>query len=185
MSRPLAVALTGGIAAGKSEALKAFARHGAAIASADAIVHDLLAYDAEVRDAIRARWGDDVVGDRARIGEIAFDDRRELEWLEGLLHPRVRFAQRAWLESVGEPLAVVEVPLLYETGGESRFDAVVVITAPPEVRAARRGAFAERESRLIPDEEKLRRADYAYVNDGTLEDLDRFVAEVVEKLTVS
>ena len=185
MSRPRAVALTGGIAAGKSEALKAFARHGAATASADAIVHDLLAHDTEVRDAIRARWGDDAVGDRARIGEIVFDDRRELEWLEQLLHPRVRLAQQAWLEGVGEPIAVVEIPLLYETGGESRFDAVVVITAPPEVRAARRGAFAERESRLISDEEKLRRADYAYVNDGTLEDLDRFVAEVVERLTAS
>ena len=185
MSRPRAVALTGGIAAGKSEALKAFARHGAATASADAIVHDLLAHDTEVRDAIRARWGDDVVGDRARIGEIVFDDRRELEWLEQLLHPRVRLAQQAWLEGVGEPIAVVEIPLLYETGGESRFDAVVVITAPPEVRAARRGAFAERESRLISDDEKLRRADYAYVNDGTLEDLDRFVAEVVERLTAS
>ena len=75
--------------------------------------------------------------------------------------------------------------MLYETGGESRFDAVVVITAPPEVRAARRGAFAERESRLIPDEEKLRRADFGYVNDGTLEDLDRFVAGVVEQLAAS
>jgi dephospho-CoA kinase len=185
VSRPRAVALTGSIAAGKSEALKAFARHGAATASADAIVHDLLADDAEVREAIRARWGDDAVGDRARIGEIVFDDRAELEWLEQLLHPRVRLAQQAWLEGVGEPIAVVEIPLLYETGGEGRFDAVVVITAPPEVRAARRGAFAERESRLISDDEKLRRADYAYVNDGTLEDLDRFVAEVVEELTAS
>jgi dephospho-CoA kinase len=185
VSRPRAVALTGGIAAGKSEALKAFARHGAATASADAIVHDLLASDVEVRDAIRARWGDDVAGDRGRIGEIVFDDRRELEWLEQLLHPRVRLAQQSWLEGVGEPIAVVEIPLLYETGGESRFDAVVVITAPPEVRAARRGAFAERESRLISDDEKLRRADYAYVNDGTLEDLDRFVAEVVERLTAA
>jgi dephospho-CoA kinase len=186
VQRPRAVALTGGIAAGKSEALKAFARHGAATASADAIVHELLAHDAEVRESIRARWGDDAVGDRARIGEIVFEDRAELEWLEQLLHPRVRLAQQAWLAGVGDAaIAVVEVPLLYETGGESRFDAVVVITAPPEVRAARRGAFTERESRLIPDEEKLRRADFAYVNDGTLEDLDRFVAGVVEKLAAS
>ncbi len=185
MQRPRAVALTGGIAAGKSEALKAFARHGAATASADAIVHELLAHDPEVRESIRARWGDDAVGDRNRIGEIVFDDRGELEWLEHLLHPRVRLAQQKWLEGVTDEIAVVEIPLLYETGGESRFDAVVVITAPPEVRAARRGAFTERESRLIPDEEKLRRADFAYVNDGTLEDLDRFVAGVVEKLAAS
>jgi dephospho-CoA kinase len=185
VQRPRAVALTGGIAAGKSEALKAFARHGAATASADEMVHELLAHDPEVRESIRERWGDDAVGDRARIGEIVFDDRDELEWLERLLHPRVGAAQRAWLEGVGEPIAVVEIPLLYETGGESRFDAVVVITAPPEVRAARRGAFAERESRLIPDEEKLRRADFGYVNDGTLEDLDRFVSGVVERLADS
>jgi dephospho-CoA kinase len=185
VQRPRAVALTGGIAAGKSEALKAFARHGAATASADAIVHELLAHDPEVREAIGARWGEDVVGDRARIGEIVFEDRTELEWLEQLLHPRVRVAQQAWLEGVREPIAVVEIPLLYETGGESRFDSVVVITASPEVRTARRGAFAERESRLIPDAEKARRADFAYVNDGTLEELDRFVADVVERLTAS
>jgi dephospho-CoA kinase len=185
VQRPRAVALTGGIAAGKSEALKAFARHGAATASADAIVHELLANDPEVREAIRARWGDDAVGDRERIGEIVFENREELDWLEQLLHPRVAQARQAWLEGVDAELAVMEIPLLYETGGESRVDAVVVITAPPEVRAARRGDFAERESRLIPDEEKLERADFAYVNDGTLEDLDRFVAGVVERLTAS
>ncbi len=185
MQRPRAVALTGGIAAGKSEALKAFARHGAATASADAIVHELLAHDSNVRESIRIRWGDDAVGDRKRIGEIVFADRDELEWLEQLLHPGVAAARQAWLESVDAELAVMEIPLLYETGGESRVDAVVVITAPLEVRAARRGDFAERESRLIPDEEKLRRADFAYVNDGTLEDLDRFVAGVVEQLTAT
>jgi len=86
---------------------------------------------------------------------------------------------------VTAPLAVVEVPLLYETGGESRFDAVVVITAPADVRLARRPACDERESRLLPDEEKVRRADFAYVNDGTLEALDAFVAGVVESLTSS
>jgi len=183
--RPLAVALTGGIAAGKSEALAAFARHGAATVSADAIVHRLLAEDSEVREAIRGRWGDDAVGDRKRIGAIVFADPAELEWLERLLHPRVRREQRAWLERVTEPVAVVEIPLLYETGGESRFDAVVVITAPQSVREARRGGLAARESRLLPDEEKVRRADFSYVNDGSLEELDRFVADVVERLTSS
>ena len=180
--RPLAVAITGGIAAGKSEALAAFARHGAATLSADAIVHDLLANDAEVRAAIGERWGDDAVGDRARIGEIVFRDRGELDWLEQLLHPKTRAAADAWLASVDAPLAAVEVPLLYETGGEGRFDAVVVVTAPHEVRAARRAGLADRETRLLPDEEKARRADYAFVNDGSLEELDVFVGEVVEAL---
>jgi dephospho-CoA kinase len=183
--RPLAVALTGGIAAGKSEALAAFARHGAATVSADALVHDLLAHDEEVRDAIRARWGDEAVGNRARIGEIVFADRDELDWLERLLHPRVVRDQQRWLERVEEPVAVVEVPLLYETGGDARFDAVVVITAPDDVRARRRDGIAAREARLLPDGEKVSRADFSYVNDGTLEELDAFVAGVVERLASS
>jgi dephospho-CoA kinase len=77
---------------------------------------------------------------------------------------------------------VAEIPLLYEAGGETRFDKVVVVTAPEHVREARRGVVDDRESRLIPDEEKLRRADFAFVNDGSLEELDAFVAGVVEEL---
>jgi dephospho-CoA kinase len=183
--RPLAVAITGGIAAGKSEALAAFARHGAATLSADDLVHDLLADDEEVRDAIRARWGEDAVGDRGRIGEIVFRDPSELEWLERLLHPKTRTAADVWLATVEQPIAVIEIPLLYETGGDSRFDAVVVITAPPDVRGERRDGFAQRESRLIPDAEKVKSADYAFVNDGSLDDLDSFVAGVVERLSSS
>jgi dephospho-CoA kinase len=183
--RPVAVALTGGIAAGKSEALAAFARHGAATASSDEMVHRLLAENEQVRSAVRERWGEDAVGDRARIGEIVFRDRAELAWLEQLLHPYVREAADAWRETVDRPLAVVEIPLLYETGGEGRFDKVVVITAPPELRARRRGDVSDREVRLIPDEEKVRRADFAYVNDGTLEELDAFVHGVVETLSSS
>jgi dephospho-CoA kinase len=77
---------------------------------------------------------------------------------------------------------VIEVPLLYETGGEQRFDVVVVITAPPEVRAKRRPVADERERRLLPDGEKMRLGDYAYVNDGTLAELDAFVAGVMAEL---
>ena len=140
-------------------------------------------------EELRARWGDAVFSDgevdRAAVGRIVFADRDELAWLEGELHPRVRRAYAAWIAEVrAEPdppaLVVVEIPLLYETGGEERFDKVVVITASEPVRAARRDAFADRESRLIPDEEKVRRADFAYLNDGTLTELDAFVAHVVE-----
>jgi dephospho-CoA kinase len=183
--RPVSVAITGGIAAGKSEALAAFARHGAAVASSDEVVHRLQSEDEDVREAIRARWGDDAVGNRARVGEIVFADRAELEWLEQLLHPKTRDVVDAWLAEQTAAVAVVEIPLLYETGGESRFDKVVVVTAPADIRRARRGEFADRETRLIPDEEKLRRADYAYVNDGSLEALDAFVAGVVEELASS
>jgi dephospho-CoA kinase len=183
--RPIRVAITGGIAAGKSEALAAFARHGAATASSDAVVHELLAHDDDVRAAIRARWGDNAVGNRARIGDIVFHDRDELTWLEQLLHPKTRAKIDDWLAHVDAPLAVVEVPLLYETGAEARFDTVVVITAPRTTREGRRGAPGQREERLLPDEEKLQRADFSYVNDGSLEALDAFVAGVVENLLSS
>lgn len=185
MPRPVTVALTGGIAAGKSEALAAFARHGAATASSDAFVHRLLAEDDDVRQAIRGRWGDAAVGDRGRIAKIVFDDRAELDWLEQLLHPKTRELSQEWLGSTGAPIEVVEIPLLFETGGQSRFDKVVVITAPRDVRESRRTGFADREARLIPDEQKIARADFAYVNDGTLAELDAFVAGVVESLSSS
>jgi dephospho-CoA kinase len=177
----VAVAVTGGIGAGKSEALRAFARHGAAVVSSDEIVHELLRSDEEVKTAIRERWGE-------RVAQIAFADRRELDWLERLLHPRVVAGYLRWREGLAaQPnpptVCVTEVPLLYEVGGEERFDAVVVITASPEVRVSRQiGPMEDRELRLIPDEEKLRRADFAYVNEGSLEDLDAFVAGVIGKL---
>jgi dephospho-CoA kinase len=191
--RPLAVAITGGIAAGKSEALAAFARHGAVVASSDEIVHRVYREDGELKAALRARWGDAVFDpdgevDRAAVGRIVFADRVELDWLERQIHPRVVRTHEAWLEELrrqDEPpaLAVVEVPLLYETGGEDRFDKVVVVTAPPAVRELRRGGLAEREARLVPEEEKLDRADFAFVNDGTLAALDAFVAGVLERLS--
>jgi dephospho-CoA kinase len=194
--RPLAVALTGGIAAGKSEALRAFARHGAAVESSDAVVHRLYREDDGLRAAVRSRWGErafsDGEVDRAEIARIVFADRAELDWLEAELHPRVRAAVDAWLRGLrSQPdppaVAVVEIPLLYETGGETRFDRVVVVTAPVELRARRRGGFGfrEREARLVPDEEKLRRADFAYVNDGSLEQLDAFAASVLAELAAA
>jgi dephospho-CoA kinase len=186
VQRPLAVALTGGIAAGKSEALRAFARHGAAVISTDDVVHRLYREDEGLQAALRARWGERVFRegevDRKEVGRIVFSDRAELAWLESELHPRVRAATDEWLAEQTDDIAVAEIPLLYETGGEARFDHVVVVTAPPEVRQARRGALSEREDRLVPEEEKLRRADFTYVNDGSLEELDAFVAGVLEEI---
>ena len=180
MPRPRAVAVTGGIGAGKSEALRAFARHGAATISSDEIVHELIAHDADVRAALTERFG---TTDRGQIGEIVFADRAELDWLERLLHPRVLERYRDWYEQQEAALAVAEIPLLYETGAESRFDAVVVVTAPEELRRTRsRVPVGGRSERLIPDEDKVRRADFAYVNDGTPEELDAWVAGVVRSL---
>jgi dephospho-CoA kinase len=141
-----------------------------------------------VRQALVDRWGDGVLAggevDRRRVGEIVFADRGELLWLESILHPRVVAEHARWRDEQTAPLAVVEVPLLYETGGEARFDAVVVITAPEELRSARSAVedVAERQGRLLSDDEKAGKADFVYVNDGSLEDLDVFVRGVVQRL---
>jgi dephospho-CoA kinase len=189
VQRPLAVALTGGIAAGKSEALRAFAQHGAAVISSDEVVHRLYREDEGLQAALRERWGERVFRDgevdRSEIGRLVFSDRAELAWLETELHPRVRAAVDAWLAAQTADVAVAEIPLLFETGGEERFDRVVVVTAPPEVREVRRGAHAEREGRLVPEEAKVRQADFSYVNDGSLEQLGAFVAGVLEELRLS
>ncbi len=185
--------MTGGIGAGKSEALRAFGRHGAATLSSDDIVHRLLREDRTVYRVIVERLGEAVLDeagqiDRTAVGRIVFSDPEALRWLEELLHPLVVAEYLAWRESLGRlehppALCVTEVPLLYEVGGEDRFDYVVVITAPDAVRASRsRVPPTDREGRLIPDEEKARRADATYVNHGTRADLEAFVAGLVRKL---
>jgi dephospho-CoA kinase len=126
--------------------------------------------------------------DRARVAERVFGDREALAWLEGLLHPKVSAEYLRWQEQLAElanppEVSVTEVPLLYEVGGESRFDKVVVITAPEKLREARaRVPLAGRSNRLLPDREKVKRADYVYVNTSGLEDLDAWVAGVMEEL---
>jgi len=196
VSRPVAVAITGGIGAGKSEALQAFARHGAATVSSDEIVHHLLLRP-DVRDAVIARMGNGVVNpdsgeiDRGALATVVFNDRDALEWLEQLLHPLVSVEYLRWRDQLaGLPdapaVCVTEVPLLYESGGESRFDKVVVITAPRKLRQARSiVATDEREARLIDDREKVKRADFAYTNTGSFEELDAFVGSVMHDLTTA
>jgi len=192
--RPVAVAITGSIGAGKSEALRAFARHGAAVVSSDEIVHHLLHEDEDVKRALVERFGADALGadgrpDRGRIGRLVFGDDEALAFLEGLLHPLVAREYLTWREQLAQlpdppRVCVTEVPLLYEVGGESRFDKVVVITAPAKLRDARRTVPRDdRDARLSSDEEKAKRADFVYVNTGSLEDLDAWVVGVLAELT--
>ncbi len=193
MSSPVAVAITGGIGAGKSEALAAFARHGAATVSSDEIVHHLLLRD-DVKSALVARLGHGVVApdgeiDRGALGTIVFNDRDALQWLESLLHPLVSAEYLQWRADVAAlpnapKVTVTEVPLLYETGGQERFDKVVMITAPTKLRRARSEVATEdREGRFLPEADKVKLADYTYKNIGSIEDLDAFVALVMAELT--
>jgi dephospho-CoA kinase len=192
--RPIAVAITGGIGAGKSTALATFRRHGAATVSSDEIVHHLLATDSDVKQALVERLGEEILGedgapDRERIAFRVFKDSEALDFLEQLLHPLVSREYLQWREQLAvlenpPAVCVTEVPLLYEVGAETRFDKVVVITAPSKLREARRGGRKdERESRLLPDKEKAKRADFVYVNTGTPAELDAWVAGVMATLS--
>jgi dephospho-CoA kinase len=192
----LFVGLTGGIGSGKSEALAACGRLGAATLSTDRVVHELLSTDA-LRGALEDRWGADVVSDgtvdRDAVARIVFERPEELAWLEGMLFPRVGERMAAWraeLEQAGDApeIGVVEVPLLFEAGVEAAFDATVAVVTEEQLReerASSRGheAVAGRQGRQLSQEEKAARADYVVRNDGTLDDLEAAIAQVLAELT--
>jgi dephospho-CoA kinase len=190
---PLTIGLTGGIAAGKSEALAAFGRLGAATLSSDAVVHDLLEGE-PLRSEMVARWGPEVAPDgaptdRGRIGGVVFADPAELTWLESRIHPAVAVETAAWIAVLptDTKVAVIEVPLLFEGGRESVFDTTVSIVAAEGVRrerAASRGhALVDaREARQLTQEEKAERADHVVVNDGSVADLEAALSALLAKL---
>jgi dephospho-CoA kinase len=192
LARPLTIGLTGGIAAGKSEALAAFERLGAETISSDAVVHELLETEPLLPRLVE-RWGEDVAPngrvDRNRIGSIVFADTDELKWLEGQIHPLVGERIGAWLASLpgDATVAVVEVPLLFESGMEDVFDTTLAVIASDEVRRARaadRGhaLVDEREARQLAQAEKASRAGHVIQNDGSVDDLERELSALVEKL---
>lgn len=189
------VGLTGGMGAGKSTALAALRRLGAATLSTDEVVHELYRTD-EVRDLVVDRWGADVapggVVDRAKVAEHAFAAPEERQWLEQQLWPRVGqrvidFRAEAEAADPPPPAAVVETPLLFEAGMDAAYDATIAVIAPEALRRARaeaRGhaAVDERTSRQLSQEEKAARATYAVINDGTVEELERKLSDVLAKL---
>jgi dephospho-CoA kinase len=189
---PLKIGLTGGIAAGKSEALKAFARLGAATLSSDVVVHELLEGEA-LRERLAERWGPEVIADggidRAKIGEIVFADPEQLSWLEEQIHPLVQERTASWLFSLpaDTEFAVVEVPLLFEAGSDKVFDTTVAVVSGDEVRRERAAARGhalvdEREARQLTQVEKAERAEHVVENDGSVEDLQRALSALLEKL---
>jgi dephospho-CoA kinase len=188
------VGLTGGLGAGKSEALRLLGELGAATLSTDAVVHELLATD-ELRDEVGARLGPEVVRDgaldRPAIAEAVFGDDEARAWLEGVLWPRVGERVAAWRERVGDDrVAVVEVPLLFESGMESVFDRTIAVVADEEVRERRATArghasVAERAGRQLTQAEKAEKADFTVRNDGSLTDLREALSQVLGKLEVT
>src|SRR5919197_1796874 len=179
------VGLTGGMGAGKSEALAALERLGAATLSTDAVVHELLESD-EVRDELVARFGDQVAPggriDRSAVATLVFEQPDERNWLEGVLWPRVGERVNSWRSqmSASEPpprALVVEVPLLFEAGMDGVFDHTIAVVADEGVRSDRAAArghagLESRTARQLSQEEKAERAEYVVENDGDLRDLE-------------
>jgi dephospho-CoA kinase len=188
------VGLTGGLGAGKSEALRLLGELGAATLSTDAVVHDLLATD-ELRDQVAARLGPEVVRDgaldRAAIAARVFGDDEARAWLEGALWPMVGERVAAWRGEVGDDrVAVVEVPLLFESGMEEVFDRTIAVVADEAVRERRAAArghalTAERAGRQLTQAKKAERADFTVRNDGSLSELRESLSQVLGKLDVS
>ena len=165
------------MAAGKSEALAAFGRLGAATISSDAIVHDLLDREPLLGRLIE-RWGEDIssggVVDRVAVGSRVFNDPDELAWLERQVHPLVQGEIGTWVSSLDPEteFAVIEVPLLFEGEMADRFDLTVAITAREETRRERARSRGQvgiegREGRQLTQSEKAGRADRVIENDGT------------------
>jgi dephospho-CoA kinase len=181
----LKVAVTGGIATGKSVVLAELAACGAPIVDADLLVHEALRAGTPAAAAIRARFGDAVIAtggdvDRARLGAIVFQDGQARRDLEGILHPAVYREIEAWMRAqadAGALVAVAEIPLLFETGYEGDFDCVVVTACDEDEqvrRAVGRAGASEADARRRiaaqwPLAEKVRRADFVIRTEGTLE----------------
>ena len=189
------IGLTGGLGAGKSEALRALAELGAATISTDAVVHELLQTD-ELRDVVVERLGTGVLRggalDRSLIAERVFGDDEARAWLEGVLWPRVGARVADWRASLDDAAphpraAVVEVPLLFESGMESVFDRTIAVVADEAVRAERAGArghasVAGRTGRQLSQQEKSQRADFTVRNDGTIDELKQSLSRVLDKI---
>ena len=192
------VGLTGGLGAGKSTALAALERLGAATLSTDAVVHELYE-ETEVRDAVVARWGEKVAPagavDRSAVATAAFAGPEERAWLEQLIWPRVAqrvaaFREDALSRSPAPRAAVVETPLLFEAGMEGAYDATIAVIADEDVRrerAALRGheAVDERAARQLSQQDKASRADFVIRNSGTVGELEEALSGVLEKLNQS
>ncbi len=188
--RMVILGLTGSIAMGKTTAAACFRRLGVPVHDADAAVHAMMSAGGEAVAEVIAAFPEVAAGaaiDRKKLGAIVFQEAAALARLERMLHPKVRARERRFLEISarhGEPVVVLDIPLLFETGGEARCDAVITVSAPARIQAARflsrpgmaNGRLADILSRQLPDREKRRRADFVVQTGlGRLESLRAIV----------
>jgi dephospho-CoA kinase len=199
----LKVGLTGGIASGKSVVAEMFAGLGVQVIQADAISHRLMQPGEAVYDEVVRRFGREVLNpdgtvSRPKLAQVAFGVPPRVEELNQIVHPAVVEEQDRWMEQVGREdrsaIAMVEAALILEAGVADRFDCLIVVTCKPEQRAERWArrvgadlATARREvdRRMVaqwPDEKKVEAADYVIDNSGSLDETQRQVGEIFEKL---
>ncbi len=184
------VAVTGGLACGKSSVCQFFEELGAYVVSADKIVQELLGKD-EVASQVADLLGEEVIRegrlDRQKVAEIVFNQPDILEELEKILHPAVfEGIESHMARAEGHPLFVAEIPLLFETGAETMFDKTVAVICSRDQSITRLGdeaKFKRRSKRQLSPEEKARRADIVIDNNGSLAELKKEVATTYEELT--
>lgn len=192
------VAVTGGIATGKSYVVRRLREAGVPVVDADVLAHEAVAPGSEGLAAVAARFGAAMLTstgalDRARLAAVVFADRAARRDLERIIHPIVQRRTEEFFAALppGTPLAVADIPLLFEVGREGEFDKVVVVACPPDTQVARvmaRDGLSDDAARLrlgaqLPIDEKVRRAHYVIRTDGTYGDTDAQVAEVLAALT--
>ena len=181
------IGLTGGIACGKSSVLEIFAKNGWEAISTDQLAGEILASDKQVADLLLGRWGKAVfdergIVDKKQIAEIVFSKPHERSWLEEVLHPLIRTAWMAEIETVENALLVVEVPLLFENDLQSHFVQTISTFAPRKVQLERlreRGlSTSQANARIdaqLPGERKAELADVVFLTSGSLDFLERQV----------
>ena len=192
------IALTGGIATGKSHCLKLFAAAGVPVADADQLAHAAIAAGTPGHAAVVSRFGAAVLDpagsvDRRVLAGIIFHDAKARRDLEAIIHPRVYRAVSEWFAQLadrGEPLGIADIPLLYETGRDIDYDAVIVTTCPPAMQIDRlvarnklsREEAMQRLAAQLPIEEKAERADYVIDTSGSFEETEAQVAKILAEL---
>lgn len=195
----LKVGLTGGLASGKSTIAEGLEKRGIPVSDADRMVHDLYEPGAAGARAIAQVFGKEFLGadgsvDRQKLSVRVFHDREALARLNGLIHPLVRETQGRWFEELakkGEPIGVVEATLLVETGGRERFDVLVAVSAPADMRLKRAvkrsgetdpNEFVKRMSAQFSDAAREEVSDIVIRTDGTREELEEKIDRLADEL---
>jgi dephospho-CoA kinase len=192
----LLVGLTGSIGMGKSETAKMFAKLGIPVYDADAAVHAIYEKGGAAVEPLRAEFPDAIVDDavdRAKLSKLVLNNKDELKKLEAIVHPLVGATQLQFLKDASDakaPMAVLDIPLLYETGGEARVDAVVVVSAPADVQRARvlerPGMTVEKFEQIlakqVPDVDKRAKADFVVETAKGLDHAFEQVQRITEDL---